>query len=124
MKLLISSGERYGNEIADYKDAEIADGNLEERIRSVANKKMAEAMTEKGVSYMEYSIQVGDETITGSTSLMKIKTLTFEREENEEIANMLLVSFAGIAVVMMVVSAIIVISYPLYPDGFNNQETI
>ncbi|SNU05649.1 ABC-type transport system, involved in lipoprotein release, permease component [Lachnospiraceae bacterium] len=101
--------ERYGNEIADYKDAETTDGNLEERIRSVANKKMAEAMTENGVSYMEYSIQVGDETITGSTSLMKIKTLTFEREENEEIANMLLVSFAGIAVALMLVSAIVVI---------------
>ena len=100
---------RYGKEIADYKDAEVNGENLEERIRAIADKKMAEAMTEHGVSYMEYAIRVGDETITGSTSLMKIKTLTFEREENEEIADMLLVSFAGIAVAMMLVSAIVVI---------------
>ncbi len=100
---------RYGKEIADYKDAEVNGENLEERIRAIADKKMAEAMTKHGVSYMEYAIRVGDETITGSTSLMKIKTLTFEREENEEIADMLLVSFAGIAVAMMLVSAIVVI---------------
>jgi ABC-type antimicrobial peptide transport system permease subunit len=101
--------KRYGKEIAEYKDSETSDGNFEERIRAIADKKMAEAMTENGVSYMEYAIRVGDKTISGSTSLMKINTLTFEREENEEIANMLLVSFAGIAVVLMVVSAIVVI---------------
>ena len=66
-------------------------------------------MTEQGVSYMEYAIRVGDEIISGSTSLMKIKTLTFEREVNEEIADMLLVSFAGIAAIMMIVSAVVVI---------------
>ena len=101
--------ERYGKEIAEYKDGEMKDGSLEERIRGVANKKMAEAMTENGVSYMEYAIRVGDKTITGSTSLMKINSLTFVREENEEIANMLLVSFAGIAIILMIVSAIVVI---------------
>ena len=101
--------ERYGKEIAEYKDNMVSDGNLEERIRAVAEKKMAEAMTEQGVSYMEYAIRIGDKTITGSTSLMKIKSLTFEREENEEIANMLLVSFAGIAAILMVVSAVVVI---------------
>ena len=100
---------RYGKEIADYKDADVKGNNLEERIRAIADKKMAEAMTEQGVSYMEYAIRVGDETITGSTSLMKIRTLTFEREENEEIVNMLLVSFASVAVAMMLVSAIVVI---------------
>ncbi|MBR1506629.1 MAG: ABC transporter permease [Eubacterium sp.] len=100
---------RYGKEIADYKDAGVKGENLEERIRTIAERKMAEAMTEHGVSYMEYAIRVGDETITGSTSLMKIKTLTFERQENEEIANMLLVSFAGIAVALMLVSAIVVV---------------
>jgi ABC-type antimicrobial peptide transport system permease subunit len=100
---------RYGKEIAEYKDDKVKGENLEEKIRDAANKKMADAMTRQGVSYMEYAIRVGDQTITGSTALMKIKTLTFEREENEEIANMLLVSFAGIAVIMMLVSAIVVI---------------
>lgn len=100
--------ERYGKEIADYKDDEITGDTLEEKIRAAADKKMAEAMTKQGVSYMEYAISVGDKIITGSTSLMKIKTLTFEREEVEEVADMLLVSFAGIAGIMMAVSAIVV----------------
>ena len=100
--------ERYGKEIADYKDDEITGDTLEEKIRAAADKKMAEAMTKQGVSYMEYAISVGDKIITGSTSLMKIKTLTFEREDIEEVADMLLVSFAGIAVIMMAVSAIVV----------------
>ena len=101
--------ERYGKEMSDYVDDEIEGETLEERIRKTAEKKMAEAMTEQGVSYMEYAIRVGDEIISGSTSLMKIKTLTFEREVNEEIADMLLVSFAGIAAIMMIVSAVVVI---------------
>ncbi len=100
---------RYGKEIAEYKDDDIKGEALEEKIRNAADKKMAEAMTEEGVSYMEYAIRVGDQTITGSTSIMKIKSLTFEKEENEEIANMLLVSFAGIAVIMMLISGIVVI---------------
>ena len=70
---------------------------------------MAEAMTKQGVSYMEYAIRIGDQIITGSTSLMKIKTLTFVREEMKEIVDMLFISFAGIVVIMMLVSAIVVI---------------
>ncbi len=100
--------ERYGKEIAEYKDEEVTGDTLEERIKSEANIKMAEAMTEKGVSYMEYAIRVGDKIITGSTSVMKIKNLTFVRKENEEVAHILCVSFAGIAIIMMVVSAVIV----------------
>ncbi|MCR4586350.1 MAG: ABC transporter permease [Lachnospiraceae bacterium] len=100
--------DRYGKEIAEYKDDEITGDTLEEKIRAAADKKMAEAMTRHGVSYMEYAICVGDKTITGSTSLMKIKALTYEREDIEEVADMILVSFAGIAGIMMAVSAIVV----------------
>ncbi|MCR5702416.1 MAG: FtsX-like permease family protein [Lachnospiraceae bacterium] len=101
--------ERYGKEMAEYKDDDAAGDTLEDRIRNLANKKMAEAMTDKGVSYMEYAIQVGDKIITGSTSLMKIKNITFVRRESEEIAHMLCVSFAGIAVILTIVSAVVVI---------------
>ncbi len=100
--------QRYGREIAEYKDDEVTGDTLEERIRSAANIKMSKAMTEKGVSYMEYAIRVGDKLITGSTSAMKIKKLTFVLKENKEIADVLCVSFAGIAVIMMVISAIVV----------------
>ena len=99
---------RYGKEIAEYKDGEVTGDTLEERIRSAANAKMAKAMTERGVSYMEYAIRVGDQVITGSTSAMKIQKLTFVLEENREIAGMLCVSFAGISIGMMVASGIIV----------------
>ena len=39
---------------------------------------------------------------------MKIRNMTFEMEENSEIADMLCVSFAGIMVIMMVISGLIV----------------
>lgn len=99
---------RYGKEIAEYKDEEPAGDTLEEKIRSAADIKMAEAMAEKGVSYMEYAIRIGDKVITGSTSAMKIKNMTFEERENREIAGMLVTSFAGITVIMMVISGITV----------------
>ena len=100
---------RYGKEIAEYKDEEVTGDTMEDRIRSAANVQMAKAMTDKGVSYMEYAIRVGDQIITGSTSAMKIEKLTFVLEENREIANMLCVSFAAISIGMMVMSGIIVI---------------
>ena len=99
---------RYGKEIAEYKNGEVTGDTLEERIRSAADIKMAKAMTENGVSYMEYAIRVGDTIITGNTSAMKIKKLTFVKQENMEIADMLCTSFSGIAIIMMVMSGIVV----------------
>ena len=101
--------KRYGREIAEYKNDEVTGDTLEEKVKSAANIEMAKAMTEQGVSYMEYAIRVGDQVITGSTAAMKIKEMTFVLEENEEIAHMLCVSFAGISVIMMVISAVTVI---------------
>ena len=100
--------ERYGKEIAEYKEDEISGDTLEERIRSAANIKMAKAMTEKNVSYMEYAIQVGDKVIKGSSSAMKIKEMTFVYEDNKEIAKMFRTSFGGVAIIMMIMSAIVV----------------
>ena len=100
--------QRYGQEISEYSNGKVTGDTLEERIMSAANIKMAEAMEKNGVSYMEYAVRVGDRVITGSTSAMKIRNLTFEMEENSEIADMLCVSFAGIMVIMMVISGLIV----------------
>ena len=99
---------RYGKEITEYLDEEVSGDTLEEQIRSAADISMAKAMTEQGVSYIEYAIRVGDELITGSTAAMSIKKLTFVKEENREIAGMLVTSFAGISGIMMVISAVIV----------------
>lgn len=99
---------RYGKEISEYPDEEVSGDTLEDRIRSAAEINMAKAMTEQGVSYMEYAICVGDRIISGSTSAMKIKNLTFVLKENTEIADMLCTSFAGISIIMTVISAVIV----------------
>ena len=101
--------DRYGKELSEYKEGKASGDTLEDRIRSVANQEMAKAMTVKGVSYMEYAIRVGDTIITGNTSAMRIKNMTFVMEENKEIANMLCTTFAGMSIIMMVLSAIIVI---------------
>lgn len=100
---------RYGKELSEYKEDEVTGETLEERIRSAADQEMARVMTENGVSYMEYAIRVGDTIISGSTSAMKIKDLTFVLEENKEIAQMLCTTFTGMSVIMMVLSAIIVV---------------
>ncbi len=101
--------ERYGKEISEYKDEEVSGDTLEERIRSAADIRMAKAMTESGVSYMEYAIRVGDKIIKGSTSAMKIKKLTFVYEENKEITEIFRISFGGVAIIMMTLSAIVVV---------------
>jgi ABC-type antimicrobial peptide transport system permease subunit len=100
--------QRYGKEIFEYKNGEVTGDTLEEKIISATNIKMAEAMEKSGVSYMEYAVRIGDRVITGSTSAMKIRNMTFVMEENSEIADMLCVSFAGIMVIMMIISGVIV----------------
>ena len=80
---------RYGKELIDISNDEVKGDTVEERIRSTAEKKMAEVMIEDGVSYMEYAIEYDGQVISGSTNAMKITTLSFERSELEEMMSML-----------------------------------
>ena len=99
---------RYGEKISDICDGEVTGDTLEEKIKSAAEIKMAKAMTESGVSYMEYAIRVGDEVITGSTSTMKIKSMTYVKEDYKEMVATVTASFAAVSVILMIVSAIVV----------------
>lgn len=100
--------KRYGKNIADLCDGEVTGDTLAEKIKSGAEIRMAKAMVEAGVSYMEYAVRVGDEVITGSTSTMKIKSMTYVKEEYGEMAADMTTAFAAIAIVLMMVSAIVV----------------
>lgn len=100
---------RYGDEIIDLKNGEITGDTLEERIRSAARIKMAKAMSESGVSYMEYAIRVGNQVITGSTNNMKISSLQYEHEDYKDIMDQYMLVFVAIAAVLMAISAIVVI---------------
>lgn len=101
--------ERYGKEISDIKNQEVTGDTLEERIRSAAEIKMAKAMSESGVSYMEYAIRIGDEVITGSTSNMKIKSLNYEREMNKKVIDSISKIISMITAALMIVSAVVVV---------------
>ncbi len=100
--------DRYGDNVADISNSETSGDSYIDRIKSAARIKMAKAMLEEGVSYMEYSIRVGDEVITDSTSTMKIKSLTHTKNEYREMAAETMSSFAAVAVIMMVVAAMVV----------------
>ena len=59
---------------------------LEERIKKAAEIRMAKFMKEEGISYMEYAVKVGDKVISGSTSIMKIKSITYISDEYKDAA--------------------------------------
>ena len=100
--------ERYGKTVTDLSKSEVTGDSLEERIRSAADKKMAKAMLESGVSYMEYAITIGDQTIASSTSLMKISSVAFTKSDYEEMLDQLCIIFKILSVVLSIVCAVVV----------------
>ena len=101
--------ERYGSEITDIVNAEITGDTYEEKIRSAAEIKMAEEMVEHGVSYMEYTIQIDDTVIRGSTNTMKINTLSMIRQEYRYMLDMLFNILILISAALMIVAAVVVV---------------
>ena len=100
--------ERYGSEITDIVNAKITGDTYEEKIKSAAEIKMAEEMVEHGVSYMEYTIQVDDTVISGSTNTMKINTLSMERQEYRDMLATLSSSTLLLSAILMIVAAVVV----------------
>ncbi len=100
---------RYGDDIADIKDGEVTGNTYEERIKSAAEIEMAKAIIKSGASYMEYSIRVGDEVITGSTSNMKIESLEYEYDIYKELLEELNQVITIITAVLMGISALVVV---------------
>ena len=100
--------ERYGSEITDIVNAKITGDTYEEKIKSAAEIKMAEEMVEHGVSYMEYTIQVDDTVISGSTNTMKINTLSMERQEYRDMLATLSSSTLLLSAILMIVAVVVV----------------
>lgn len=101
--------QRYGDNITDIKNSQVTGDTYEERLQSAARIKMAKAMSESGVSYMEYAIRVGDQVITGSTHNMKIQSLDYEYDTFVEMIEQASQAFEAVAFVMMLVAAVVVI---------------
>ena len=100
--------DRYGNDLSEIAAGEVTGESYEDRIRSAAEIKMAKAMTEQGVSYMEYSIRIGDEVISGSTSNMKIKSLEYTYDYYKDLIGQVTQVFGIVSIGLMVMSAIVV----------------
>jgi len=100
---------RYGDEITNNKNSEETGDTLEERIKNAAEIKMAKAMSESGVSYMEYEIRIGDKIITGSTHNMEIQALEYEYDHYVEIMESIQKDVSLIVAVLMAVSVTVVI---------------
>lgn len=59
----------YGKTIADVHEEKDGQGSTaEERIRAIADKKIAEMISMQGAVNVEYSVRIGDEVITGGSS--------------------------------------------------------
>ncbi|MBO4604389.1 MAG: FtsX-like permease family protein [Clostridiales bacterium] len=99
---------RYGKNITDISNSEVTGDTYEEKIRSKAEIKMAEAMIKNGVSYMEYAIEVDGQMISGSTNMMKISSMTFTKEDYQGMLSDLAMIFGAITAVLMFISAFVV----------------
>jgi len=65
----------YGASAVETQAGKKASGTLEERIRRVADEKMALLVANYGVTGIDYAVKVGDQMITGSSAGMIIKDI-------------------------------------------------
>lgn len=67
---------RYGRSISDSVRNSSSEGSYEEKIRSEADRMIADMMGAYGVSHVEYSIQSGDTVISGNSSEFIIRSIS------------------------------------------------
>ena len=65
--------DTYGKTISDTRKADASGNTAEERIRAVAEQKMAEMLANYDVTHAEYAVQIGDTVIAGSSGGFMIK---------------------------------------------------
>ena len=103
--------EKYGLSVKDSMSLSGGAGDLEERIRSAADEKIAMLVSNYGVTNTDYAIVVGDKVITGNSRHFVIKDTFAMRETGEQsLAAVGAVSkygSAGGAVVITIVVAVI-----------------
>lgn len=66
----------YGANAKDTAFGSSADGTLEERIRAVADEKMAVLISRYGITDVDYAIKIGDTVIKGNSSKFVIKEMS------------------------------------------------
>ena len=67
--------QTYGRSVADTRKTESIGDTAEERLRAEADRLIAEYLANHGADHIEYSIQIGDKTISGSSESFAIKNV-------------------------------------------------
>lgn len=67
--------QTYGRSVADTRKAESIGDTAEERLSAEADRLIAEYLANHGADHIEYSIQIGDKTISGSSESFAIKNV-------------------------------------------------
>ena len=65
--------QTYGRSVADTRKTESIGDTAEERLRAEADRLIAEYLANHGADHIEYAIQIGDKTISGSSERFAIK---------------------------------------------------
>lgn len=65
--------QTYGRSVADTRKTESIGDTAEERLRAEADRLIAEYLANHGADHIEYAIQIGDKTISGSSESFAIK---------------------------------------------------
>ena len=106
--------QTYGRSVADTRKTESAGDTAEERLKAEADRLIAEYLANHGADHIEYSIRIGDMTVSGSSRSFAIKSVqNLERSMQTQIGGIFSTisltswSLMGIAAV---VSAIIIIT--------------
>ena len=67
--------QTYGRSVADTRKTESIGDTAEERLSAEADRLIAEYLANHGADHIEYSIQIGDKTISGSSESFAIKNV-------------------------------------------------
>lgn len=67
--------QTYGRTVADSRKTESLGDTAEERLSAEADRLIAECLANHGADHIEYSIQIGDKTISGSSESFAIKNV-------------------------------------------------
>ena len=65
----------YGASVAEMAEASAEGSTLEERIRNAADEQMAVLLERYGVTDVDYAIRIGDQLITGQSSVFRIRDI-------------------------------------------------
>lgn len=106
--------QTYGRSVADTRKTESTGDTVWERLSAEADRLIAEYLANHGADYIEYSIQIGDMTISGSSGSFAIKSvMNLESTMQTQIGgifSMISLTSWSLMGIAAVVSAIIIIA--------------